>query len=44
MRWSPTRLQRFPVRWSPVKVLRSQNKYMGFVADMMGKNKIILVF
>jgi len=27
-----------------VKVLRSQNKYRGIVADIMGKKKIILVF
>jgi len=34
----------FPARWLPVKVLRSRNKYRGFVADIMGKKKIILVF
>jgi len=45
IKWcSPARLQRFLTRWSPVKVLPSQNKYRGFVADIMGKKKIILVF
>jgi len=42
--WFPARLQRFPAWWLPTEVLRSQNKYRGFDADIMGKKKIILVF
>lgn len=36
----PARMQRFPAWWSPMNVLRSQNKYRGFVEDINVKNLV----
>jgi len=37
---TPIRLLRFPTRWSPVKVLQSQNKLGVLVVDII-ENKVI---